>query len=167
MAACSSRSRKQYRLSLVDRKIETGREIAQQQLRGKQQEIANNVKKTYYAALQTQSALESIEQTLKLYQELDRVTDEYVVQQVALKADSLEVKTRVQKIVYEAMTLRDRLEDQKETLNNLLGRDLRTEFRLRAVPELTRDEADLTAARETGARPAAGSQRSAVEDQSC
>ena len=138
----------QYRLSLVDRKIETGREIAREQLRGKQQEIVDSVKKTYYAALQTQSALESVEQSLKLYQELDRVTDRYVVQQVALKVDSLQVKTRVQEIVYESMTLRDRLADQKETLNNLLGRDIRTEFQIRAVPELTRYEADLTAARE-------------------
>ena len=138
----------QYRLSLVDRKIETGREIAREQLRGKRQEIVDSVKKTYYAALQTQSALESVEQSLKLYQELDRVTDRYVVQQVALKADSLQVKTRVQEIVYESMTLRDRLADQKETLNNLLGRDIRTEFQIRAVPELTRYEADLTAARE-------------------
>jgi outer membrane protein TolC len=33
----------QYRLGLVDRKIKTGREIAREQLRGKQLEIANNV----------------------------------------------------------------------------------------------------------------------------
>jgi len=138
----------QYRLSLVDRKIETGREIAREQLRGKQLEIANNVKRTYFAVLQSQSALESVEEMLKLYQELDRVTDQYVVQQVALKADSLEVKTRVQKVVYEAMTLRDGLEEQRETLNNLLGRDIRTEFRVRPVPELTRYEADLTTARD-------------------
>jgi outer membrane protein len=138
----------QYRLSLVDRKIETGREIAKEQLRAKEQEIASNVKKAYYAVLQSQSALHSVEQTLKLYRELDRVTDNYVIQQAALKADSLEVKTRVQKIVYEAMTLRDQLEDQKEKLNNLLGRDIRTEFRVSAVPELTIYEADLSAARD-------------------
>jgi outer membrane protein TolC len=138
----------QYRLSLVDRKIETGREIAKEQLRAKEQEIASNVKKAYYAVLQSQSALHSVEQTLKLYRELDRVTDNYVIQQAALKADSLEVKTRVQKIVYEAMTLRDQLEDQKEKLNNLLGRDIRTEFRVSTVPELTIYEADLSAARD-------------------
>jgi len=145
----------QYRLSLVDRKLETGREIAREQLRGKRQEIASNVKKAYYAVLQSQSALQSVEQTLKLYQELDRVTENYVIQKAALKADSLEVKTRVQKIVYEAMTLRDQLEDQKEKLNNLLGRDIRAEFRVRPVPELTFYEADLTAARDLalGQRP--------------
>ena len=64
------------------------------------------------------------------------MTDRYVLQQVAPKADSLQVKTRVQEIVCESMTLRDRLADQKETLNNLLGRDIRTEFQIRAVPEL-------------------------------
>ena len=138
----------QYRLGLVDRKIETGREIAWEQLRGKQLEIASNVKRAYYAVLQSQSALRSVEQTLKLYQELDRVTDQYVVQQIALRVDSMEVKTRVQKIVYEAMTLRDQLEDQREKLNQLLGRDIRTEFRVIPVPELTSYEFDLNGARE-------------------
>jgi outer membrane protein TolC len=138
----------QYRLGLVDRKIETGREIAAEQLRGKRLEVANNVKRAYYAVLQSQSALRSVEQTLKLYQELDRVTDQFVVQQAALKADSLEVKTRVEKVIYEAMTLRDQLEDQQEKLNNLLGRDIRTEFRVSPVSELTRYEADLGTARE-------------------
>src|SRR5262245_14032359 len=138
----------QYRLGLVDRKIETGREIAKEQLRGKRLEVANNVKRAYYAVLQSQSALRSVEQTLKLYRELDRVTDQFVFQQVALKADSLEVKTRVEKIVYEAMTLRDQLEDQQEKLNNLLGRDIRTEFYVSPVPELTSYEADLGTARE-------------------
>jgi outer membrane protein TolC len=138
----------QYRLGLVDRKIETGREIAKEQLRAKQLEIVSNVKRAYYAVLQSQSALRSVEQTLKLYQELDRVTDQYVVQQVALRADSLEVKTRVQKIVYEAMTLRDQLEDHRERLNQLLGRDIRTGFRVSPVPELIRYEVDLNEARE-------------------
>src|SRR5262245_32210759 len=137
----------QYRLSLVDRKIETGREIAREQLRGKQQEIINNVKNAYYAVLQSQSALQSVEQRLKLYQEVDRVTDNYVIEQAALKVDSMEVKTRVQKIVYEAMTIRDQLEDQKEKLNNLLGRDIRADFRVIPVPELTLYDADLSAAR--------------------
>src|SRR5262249_93812 len=138
----------QYRLALVDQQIKTGREIAQQELRGKQHEVVNHVKKAYYAVLQTQSALQSVEQTLKLYQELDRVTGEYLARQVALKADSLEVKTRVQKTIYEMMTLRDQLEDQKEKLNDLLGRDIRTEFTVQPVPAVGRYEVDLAAARE-------------------
>jgi len=137
----------QYRLGLVDRKIEIGQLIAEQQLSAKRLDVANSVKKAYYSLLQSQSALQSVEESLKLYREMDRVTDQYVVQQVALKADSLEVKTRVQKIVYQAMTLRDQLTDQKEKLNTLLGRDIDTEFRVTLVPEPTQFEIDLVAAR--------------------
>ena len=57
MAATFQPVLQQYRLSLVDKKIKTGREIAREELRGKQQEIASNVKKAYYAVLQSQSAL--------------------------------------------------------------------------------------------------------------
>jgi len=137
----------QYRLSLVDRKIELGRRIAEQQLRARRLEITNNVRKAYYALLQSQSALASAEEELRLLQELDRVTDQNVVHQVALKADSLQVKTRVQRIVYEAMTLRDQLSDQKEKLNVLLGRDIERDFRVSLMPEPTRVEVDLATAR--------------------
>jgi outer membrane protein len=137
----------QYRLSLVDRKIEVGRQIADQQLRGKQLQITNDVRKAYYALLQSQSALASVEEELRLLQELDRVTDQNVVHQVALKADSLQVKTRVQRMVYETMTLHDQLSDQKEKLNVLLGRDIETEFRVALMPEPTRLEIDLSSAR--------------------
>jgi hypothetical protein len=65
----------QYRLSLVDKKIKTGRDCQRGELRGKQQEIASNVKKAYYAVLQSQSALRSVEQTLKPTTSFDRVTD--------------------------------------------------------------------------------------------
>ena len=137
----------QYRLSLVDRKIDVGRQVADQQLRAKQLEIADSVKKAYYSLQQSQSALQSVEEALKLDQELDRLTDHYVIQQVALKADSLEVKTRVQRTIYQVMTLRDQLSDQKEKLNTLLGRDIDTDFRVTRVPEPSRFEVDLTAAR--------------------
>jgi outer membrane protein TolC len=137
----------QYRLSLVDRKVELGREIADQQLHARRLEIVNNVKKAYYALLQSQSALQSAEEDLKLYQELDRVTDQHLLQQVVLKADSLQVKTRVQGIVYQVMTLHDQLTDQKEKLNTLLGRDIETEFRVSLMPEPSQLEFDLAAAR--------------------
>src|SRR5262249_11963172 len=111
----------QYRLSLSDRKIEVGRSIAEQQLRSVILQITDNVKKAYYSLLQSESALESVEEELKLYHELDRVTDQHLLQQAALKVDSLQVKTGVQKIVYQAMVLRDQLTDEKEKLNTLLG----------------------------------------------
>src|SRR5678816_469121 len=110
-------------------------EVAQEQLRGQEQSVINNVKRTYYAIVQTDHALQSIRQALAFYRELDRVTGDYVAQQVALKADDLEVKTRLAKTETEELTVGNRLTTLREQLNQLMGRDIRTEFRVAAIPE--------------------------------
>jgi len=74
-------------------------------LRQQQQETIDQVKKTYYSILQTQSGLTSVRETVKSYQELDKVTGDFVVQQVALKADHLIVQTRLAQIQYEELEL--------------------------------------------------------------
>ena len=110
-----------YRIKLNLKQLGVGRQIAEQQLRQQRQAIINNVRRSYYAILQTQSSLQASEESIRLYQELDRVTGEYVVQQVALKSDSLEVRTRLEKARYDAQSLRDQLASQKEQFNQLLG----------------------------------------------
>lgn len=135
-----------YRIRLNIKQAGIGQEIAGQQLRLQRQTIINNVRRSYYAVLQTQSALQASEESIRLYQELDRVTSDYVVQQVALKADGLEVRTRLEKARYDSQTLRDQLATQKEQLNQLLGRDVQTEFNVSPVSAISGDEADLTAA---------------------
>jgi outer membrane protein TolC len=136
-----------YRINLNIKQLNVSREIAEQQSRSQKQEIVNNIKRAYYAILQTQSTLTAVEESLKLYQELDRVTTDYVVQQVALKAENLDVKTRYAKAEYDALNLTNTLAAQKEQLNNLLGRDIRTEFTLSAIPEATSFENNLEAGR--------------------
>ena len=103
-------------------------EISETQLRGTEQSLVNAVKRAYYAILQTEGAVRTAEESVKLYHELDRVTGEYVVQQVALKTDLMDVQTKVAKAEYEVLTLNNSLSAQKEQLNHLLGRDVRTEF---------------------------------------
>lgn len=137
-----------YRIGLNLKQLDAGREIAQQELRAQQQAVINNVKQAYYAILQTQSALRTTEETIKLYRELDRVTGDYVVQQVALKAEGLEVKTRLARAEYEAREMSDQLASQKEKLNQLLGRDIHTEFAVSAAPAFSRYEVDVVAARD-------------------
>ena len=122
-------------------------DVAREQLRGQEQSVLNNVKRTYYAIVQTESALQSVRQTLASYRELERVTGDYVVQQVALKADDLEVKTRLAKTETEELTVGNQLTTLKEQLNQLVGRDIRTEFRVSAIPEPSFFETDLAAAR--------------------
>jgi outer membrane protein len=103
-------------------------EISETQLRATEQSLVNEVKRAYYAILQTDGAVRAAEESVKLYHELDRVMGEYVVQQVALKTDLMDVQTKVAKAEYEVLTLNNSLSAQKEQLNHLLGRDVRTEF---------------------------------------
>src|SRR5919202_1871656 len=117
-----------HRINLNIKQAELGRAISEQELRRKRQSVVNEVKRAYFAVLQTQGSLETAEAEIKLYRELDRVTGEYVVQQVALKTDQMEVQTKLARAEYELLALTNQLASQKEQLNNLLGRDVRTEF---------------------------------------
>jgi outer membrane protein TolC len=137
----------QHRLGLNVKQAALSGNVAREQLRSQEQSVVNNVKRTYYAILQTQSTLESVRQALRFYGELDRVTGDYVAQQVALKADGLDVKTRLAKTETEALTVGNQLATLKEQLNQLLGRDVGAEFRVNPVPELSWVEMDVAAAR--------------------
>src|SRR6185369_16406513 len=122
-------------------------DLTREQLRGEEQSVVNNVKRTYYGLVQTESALQSVRQALAFYRELERVTGDYVAQQVALKADDLEVKTRLAKTETEELTVGNRLTTLREQLNQFMGRDIRTEFRVAAIPDQSSFETDLSAAR--------------------
>jgi outer membrane protein TolC len=104
----------QYRIGLYIKLERLSREMAQAKLRQQQNETIDQVKRTYYAILQTRSALGSVEQAVKSYQELEKVTGDYVVQQVALKADHLAVQTRLARAQYDQLELTSKLETQKE-----------------------------------------------------
>ncbi len=137
----------QYRIGLAINAVKLARDEEQQKLRSEEQSLANNVKKTYYGILQSESALESVRDEVKSYRELDRVTGEYVLQQVVLKSDHLQVQTRLARAEYEALDLTNRLSTQKEQLNKLLGRDLLTDFSVGPVAEATIFEYDISASR--------------------
>lgn len=137
----------QYRIGLNIKLEHLSREMAQAKLRQQQNETIDQVKKTYYAILQTKSALSSVEQTVKSYQELDKVTGDYVVQQVALKADHLVVQTRLARAQYDQLELSSRLATQKEQLNSLLGREVDCEFEVTDAPAFISIQTNLAAAR--------------------
>ena len=137
----------QYRIGLNLKLERVGREAAMANLRLQQQEIVDRVKKTYYSILQTNSALDSVREAVKSYKELNKVTGDYVVQQVVLKSDYLVVQTRLAKAEYEELELGTQLATQKEQLNSLLGREVSADFEVADVPSLMTVEVDLAAAR--------------------
>jgi outer membrane protein TolC len=137
----------QHRIRLGIEQAGLAREVEGEKLRQAQQTTVNQVKQNYYGILQTQSALDSLLEAVRYYRELDRVTADNVAQQVSLKTDSLEVKTRLAKAEYDALNLTNQLATEKEQLNNLLGRDVRAEFRVAAVADASVFDTDLALAR--------------------
>lgn len=136
----------QHRIRLNLDQLKLSKAVAEEELRQQEQTVANDVKQLYYGIVLSQSAIKTNEHSVALYRELERMTDEYVTQQVALKSQSLEVKTRLARTEYDGLNTRNQLAAQKEQLNNLLGRDIRTQFEVSPVLEPTTFEMDLPAA---------------------
>jgi outer membrane protein TolC len=136
-----------HRIGLGLKLEELRGKAAGERLRAEQQSVIRDVKRIYYELVSLQSAFESVEENIKLYRELNRVVGEYVAEKVALKADSLDVKTQLASEEYTALTLRDSLASQKEQLNALLGRDAQTDFSVTPMTDNIVYEIDLDAAR--------------------
>jgi outer membrane protein TolC len=114
------------------RMSETAQALAQEDRRAARLAVVRQVRRTYYAILQSASALEAAETNGRLLVELGRVVASRVAQRVALKADGLAMDTRLAQNELNVVTLRHAIASQKEQLNQLLGRDVSTDFQ--AVP---------------------------------
>src|SRR5262245_53994105 len=125
-----------FRINEGIRLGEVTQQIVQEQQREQVHAVVNQVKQAYFLAQQTQSALEATDEAIRFLQRLDQVVQDQMLQGKALRADSLEVKTRLAEATHRAMTLESDLVSEKERLNNLLGRDVRSEFSLTPVSSL-------------------------------
>jgi outer membrane protein len=118
----------QYRIGLNISMHSVMRDIAQEGLRGKRQTVVNDVKRLYFDILQTQSSLESVEENIRFLRELDRLQGRYLKEQAVLKSEGLEVKARLAQAEQDQIVMRNNLATQKEQLNELMGRNILTEF---------------------------------------
>jgi|SRR5271165_4582865 len=115
----------------------------EEQLRGEQQAVVDNVRQNYYKVMQIENEIDSIQAGIKQYEELVRITLQYVSEQVALKSENLEVKAKLAREQLNLLKAQDKLQTAKETLNDLLGREIKTEFRTAAVAPVTPAEENL------------------------
>src|SRR5207244_913273 len=113
----------------------------------REQGLVNEVRRAYYAILQSQSGLESQRALLAYIEELQQLTGRRLQQEAVLKADSLRIAAQHSKARYQLTVIEDALSDQKETLNRLLGRELQTEFSVEMVPTSLTEELSLQEAR--------------------
>ena len=154
-----------FRIGLgVDaKKLDT--QIAKEKLSLQEQAIVNEVKKTFYNLVQAQSALSATEETITLLKEMNRIAANGLEQQVILKSDMLDAEAGLAKAESEATTLEDTLATLKERMNDLLARDLATEFTVsQTTKEVEPWETDLVSARGSGAPATSRDSRGAPED---
>ena len=137
----------QYRIGLNISMHAVMREISQEKLRAQRQTTVSDVKRLYYNILQTQSGLETVAESIRFYRELDRLEGRYLQEKVVLKSEPLEIKAKLAEAEQQQITLNNNLATQKEQLNDLLGRNILTDFTVNPVPEATPLENDLEGAR--------------------
>jgi len=144
-----------HEIGLRIRMAEAGRDVEREQARAVRVAVVGDVKRLYYSILQTYSARGAARAQATQLMELERVVTNRVEQRVALRGSAIEVQARVAQSRLTLLTLDDTIESQKEQLNRLLGRDVRTAFELAGVPEPTSAElnADEAVARALGSRP--------------
>ena len=136
-----------FRINLSIKQQKLAAELSQQSYFEHEQGLVNEVRRAYYAILQSQSELESQRAVLTYLEELQQLTSRRLQQEAVLKADSLRITTQRTKAVYQITVIEDALADQKEALNRLLGRELLTEFAVEMVPSSLAEESTLQQAR--------------------
>ena len=138
-----------FRINLSIKEQKLGAELSQQSYSQHEQEVVNEVRRAYYAILQSQSELESQRAVLAYLDGLQQLTGRRLQQEAVLKADSLRITAQRSKALYQLTVMQDTLADQKETLNRLLGRDLLAEFTVEMVPDSLPEESSLQEARKS------------------
>jgi outer membrane protein TolC len=131
-----------FKIGLGVSNAEKARDIARERARGEQLSIVNNVKRLYFAILQTQSALTATNEAIALYRELDKTLQVRVAQKVALRSDALDVQLHLAQEELTLTSAQNLLASQREQLNQLLGRDVRTAFEIEDVTGVALQEGD-------------------------
>ncbi len=138
----------QYKIGLGIRATELGRQIAREDVRAERQKIAAEVRSAYFELVATQAGVDAAREAVKTLEEAQRVTLQYIAQKTVLRGDALEVDARLAKSLYDLSVAEDGLATQREHLNQLLGRDLGTRFRVDSMPEDDATDLSLAAARD-------------------
>lgn len=142
----------QHRIALGIRQALAAENARREALRGQQQTTATDTRNAYYAILQTQQSIDALQEAIKFLQEFERTVQQRVETGTALQADLLEVRARLARQKYDLTGVRNQLAQQEEQLNQLLGRDVRTSFRVAVPGELSGELPELTTLQERALR---------------
>ena len=138
----------QYKIGLAIHATKLGREIAEEDVRAERQRIGAEVRDACFSLVATQAAIDAARDGVETLEETQRLTLRYVKEKTVLRVDALEVDARLAKARYQLSVAEDGLVTQHEHLNQLLGRDLTTPFRVDVLPGMDTTAATLDSARQ-------------------
>lgn len=143
------------RLGRGERAVALGRDVATEQARARELEVIANVRSLYYGIVQAEAAMRARHESVRLFQELQRLTDRYVAEQVVLPDEALTVRAGLLQQEHEILVLRHAATDAREKLNALLARALDEPFQVEPLRPAAMDDTSLRAAEERAgeARP--------------
>ena len=136
-----------FKVNLAVKQARLGVDLAKEGVRAQSQDTARQVKEAYYQVAELQSQIASARAAVQALSELSTLTERRLAQETVLQSDSLAVKAKLKQQRYQLLTAEDALELQKQNLNRLLGRDLRTPFSVEMLPFGELVEWDLDTAR--------------------
>jgi len=147
----------QYRIGLQVEVARLDRKVAKEEVRREKHRVAAEVRTTYYDISATEAGIEALRDLVRSVEEVDAVTTRFLDEGVVLRSDALEVKARLASERQRLAEAESGLATQRERLNQLLGRELATPFRVAKPSDISPRAAALTleVARERaqGARP--------------
>jgi outer membrane protein len=132
-----------YKVHLAVAESKLGIISAKEQFRQSHQEIARQVRESYYSISQAQAQLRVTEITITYLRQLSVETQNNLAQQTVLKSDAMTVTSNLKNAEFQHQGAEDSLALKKENLNYLLARPLQTDFTVDEDPQPTLQELDL------------------------
>jgi outer membrane protein TolC len=129
----------QYQLHLQLKALELGLEGTRQDQEKTRLQVVDQVRRAYYAVVEAQSALDSLQASLPYYQESHRLALANRSKETILESDLLNADAQLLKIQNAISDASDRVASASEQLNDLMGRDIHTHFRVAAISNADTD----------------------------
>jgi outer membrane protein len=136
-----------FKINLAVKQARLGIDLANEGVRAQNQDTVRQVKEAYYQVAQLQAQVLSARAAVRSLSELSTLTEQRLAQETVLLSDSLTVKAKLKQQRYQLLLAEDSFELQKQNLNRLLGRELRTPFSVEMLPVGELVEWDLDTAR--------------------
>jgi len=129
----------QYQLHLQLKALALGLEGTRQDQLKTRLEVVDQVRRAYYAVVEAQSALDSLQASLPYYRESHRLALVNLGKETILKSDLLNADAQLLKLQNAISDASDRVASSSERLNDLMGRDVHTQFRVAAIGDSDTD----------------------------